>query len=256
MAHHPMHPNRNTSPKCPPCLGELCNDACITLALIHGNRTHMAPNLLHIPLSTETAFVTRDTSNVLGILDEFKKRFCDAHNVRNGQNKFVWLQGHMESHVWKHRRRLLPQSSSPSPLGPFSLALLLLSAPPASLPSFLPACPCSCLRPCASSSPFSPSSAFCPPAGHKERVKHDQCRQGHYEGQHARHAKHIGQFRQARGTDTKTTPRTSGPCRTCTFLGSSGINPHNDLARILPTLMDTVPCKEARGAGRRCCNSS
>ena len=48
MAHHPMHPNRNTPPQCPPCLGELCNHACITLALIHGNKTHMAPNLLHI----------------------------------------------------------------------------------------------------------------------------------------------------------------------------------------------------------------
>ena len=83
----------------------------------------------------------------------------------------------------------------PSPLGPFSWALLLLSAPPASLPSFLPACPCSCLRPCASSSPFSPSCAFYPPAGHKERVKHDQCRRGQYEGQRARRAKHIGRFR-------------------------------------------------------------
>ena len=48
MAHHPKHPNRNTPPQCSPCLGELCNHACIPLALIHGNKTHMAPNLLHI----------------------------------------------------------------------------------------------------------------------------------------------------------------------------------------------------------------
>ena len=48
VAHHPMHPNRNTPPQCPPCLGELCNHACIMLALIHVNMTHMAPNLLHI----------------------------------------------------------------------------------------------------------------------------------------------------------------------------------------------------------------
>ena len=39
----------------------------------------------------------------LGVLDEFKKRFYDAHNVRNAQNESVWLRGHMEIHAWNTR---------------------------------------------------------------------------------------------------------------------------------------------------------
>ena len=40
------------------------------------------------------------------------------------------------------------------------------------------------------------------------------------------------------------------------FLRFIGDKPPKDPARILSTLMDTVPCKEVRGAGRRRNNSS
>ena len=122
------------------------------------------------------------------------------------------------------------RSSSPSPLGPSSSALLLLSGPPASLSSFLPAWPCSCLESCASSYPFSPSYAFLrcaffPLAGHKERVKHAQRRQGQCEGQRARRAKHIGRFRQAPGTDTKTNHRRPEHAEHVPFRVHRGQNP-------------------------------
>ena len=58
-----------------------------------------------------------------------------------------------------------------------------------------------------------------------QRTRKDQCRQGQYEGQRARCPKHIGRFRQAPRTDTKTTPRKPRTCKTFTFSGSSGKKP-------------------------------
>ena len=72
--------------------------------------------------------------------------------------------------------------------------------------------------------------------------KRDKWRQGQYRGQHARRVERGGWLVWAPGTRTETSVGTSRTLRARTFLGSSRKKPQNDVARILWTMMATVPC--------------